>query len=193
MRKLGDKLIGLMEINGDISGEDREVYEYALHGVRMLGGNLITGILIGFCLRVPWYCILFLLMMAALRSDAGGYHASTAGRCYVLSCGMLVLALLWVKAEIPFHTVITICMAIPSYIFIFLNAPLESENKPLDTEEKRIIGKRARVIVTAQMAAGIACFFIDEKAACTIMSAVICCGAGYIGWFLQRKHKQTGM
>ena len=47
MRKLSDKLIGILEINGDVSREDREVYEYALYGLGMLVINGLTSILIG--------------------------------------------------------------------------------------------------------------------------------------------------
>ena len=191
--KIRDRLISLMEIKGDISREDREVYEYALNGIWILGINMITSILIGVGLGVPWYSVLFLLAVIPLRSDAGGYHASDAWRCYFLSCGILVLVLMWVRTDFPFRTIITICMAVPSYIFIFRNAPLASENKPLDIDEQRAAGKRARAIMTAEMLIGFVCCLIDERAACTIMSAVICCGAGYIGWFLQKRDKQMGM
>ncbi len=193
MRKLSDKLIGILEINGDVSREDREVYEYALYGLGMLVINGLTSILIGVVLKVPWYCVLFLSAMMPLRSDAGGYHAPGAWKCYLLSCAMVTAALLWIKAELSFQTVFTICMAVPSCYFIFRYAPLESENKPLDAEEKKIIGKRARVIVTVEMTAGLACFLVNEKAACAILSAIICCGAGYAGWFIQMKQKRVGM
>lgn len=193
MLKLSEKLIGFMETNQTISEEDREVYEYALESVWILGGNIVTSLLIGFGLKVPWYCVLLLLAIIFLRSDAGGYHATTVWRCYVMSCMVLVLSLLWVKAEIPCQAAITVCMAIPSYLMILRNAPLEAENKPLNEMEKRIIGRRARVIATIEMAAGLACFLIDKKAAYAILCAIMSCGAGYVGWFIQKKVKRTRM
>ena len=192
MLKLSEKLIGFMETNQAISEEDREVYEYAIESVWILGGNIVTSLLIGFGLKVPWYCVLLLLAIIFLRSDAGGYHATTVWRCYFMSCMVLVLSLLWVKAEIPCQTAITVCMAIPSYLMILRYAPLEAENKPLDETEKQVIGRRARVIATVEMAAGLACFLIDKRAAYAILCAVVSCGAGYVGWFIKKKKSERG-
>ena len=193
MNKLEERLICFLETNKAISEEDREVYAYALKSVWILGGNIITSLLIGFGLKVPWYCVLLLLAIILLRSDAGGYHAATVWRCYIMSCMVLIMALLWVKVEIPFRTAITVCMAVPLYVLIFRYAPLEAENKPLDEEEKKTTGRRARVILTVEMVTGLACIPIDEKAACIILSAIISCGAGSIGWDIKTKLKQRGM
>ncbi len=179
-----------METNGAISREDRDIYEYALKSAWILGINIITSLIIGFVLRSPWYCILLLLSIIPLRSDAGGYHASTAWGCYLLSCAGLIAVLLWVKAEIPYQETVTACMAVLSYILIFRYAPLEAENKPLDEREKRVIGKRARKIATIETAVGFVCFLIDKKAACTMLSAVIWCAAGYIGWFWEKRQSR---
>ena len=193
MKGLEEKLICFLETNQAISEEDREIYSYALKCAGILGGHIITSILIGFWLRVPWYCLLLLTAIILLRSDAGGYHAETAGRCYILSCTVLIAALLWMKADVPFRTVVTVCAAIPFFLLIFRNAPLDSENKPLTVEEKKKIGRRARVIVMAEMISGLVCIPFDEKAACILLSAIISCGVGYIGWFIKNRKKQTGM
>lgn len=184
-----EKLIIFMESNGAISREDREVYEYAIKTIAILGGNIVISLLIGFGLGMPWYCMLLLLSIIILRSDAGGYHADNMWVCYFLSCMGLVGALLWVKAEIPYQTLLTVGMAVLSWFFVFRNAPLEAENKPLTQTEKEIIGKRARIIATLEMAAGLICLMIDKKSACTIMCSVIWCAIGYIGWFMKKKHK----
>lgn len=190
MRKFGQKLIYFMETNGAISEEDRDVYEYALKSAWILGINIITSLIIGLVLRAPWYCILLLLAVIPLRSDAGGYHAPNAWRCYLLSCAGLIAILLWVKAEIPFQGLLTACMAILSFLLIFRYAPLEADNKPLDEVEKRVIGKRARKIVTVETAVGLTCLLIEKKAALTILSAIIWCAIGYIGWFLEKRQSR---
>ena len=184
-----DKLIGFLETNGAIAGEDREVYEYTLKIIAILGGNIMISLLIGFGLGVPLYCMMLLFSIIVLRSDAGGYHADNMWVCYFLSCMGLMGALLWIKAEIPYQALITVCMAVPSYFFVFRNAPLEAENKPLAQIEKKIIGRRARIIVTVEMAAVLICLVIDKKSACTIMCSVIWCAIGYIGWFMKKKRK----
>lgn len=183
-------MIGFMEKNGSIYEEDEAVYRYALKSIWILGGNVVLSAVIGFAVGAPWYCLLLLLTIIPLRSDAGGYHASNIWRCYILSCLGLILALLWVKAEIPYQTAITVCLAAASSVFIFRYAPLEAENKPLDDYEKKNIGKRARKIITVELAAGLTCFLIDTKAAYTILTAIIWCAVGYIGWFIKKNvHK----
>ncbi len=193
MKRLDKTLICFMEANGAIAGEDREIYEYALKSVRIIGGNLITSLVIGFGLRMPWYCMLLLVALLVLRSDAGGYHAATVWRCYAMSCAGLAAALLWVRAALPGQAAVTLCLAAASFFLIFLLAPLEAKNKPLDEKRKRVAQKRARVIVTVEMAAGILCFAVDQKAAVTLLCAVVWCGLGYIGWFLEKKHGQEGV
>ena len=105
------------------------VYEYTLKIIAILGGNIMISLLIGFGLGVPLYCMMLLFSIIVLRSDAGGYHADNMWVCYFLSCMGLMGALLWIKAEIPYQALITVCMAVPSYFFVFRNAPLEAENK----------------------------------------------------------------
>lgn len=186
MGRLEDRMIGFMEKNGSISAEDEDIYRYAIKSTWILGGNVVLSVLIGFAIGAPWYCLLLLLAIIPLRSDAGGYHASNVWCCYVLSCFGLILVLMWVKAQIPYQTAVTVCLAIVSSVFIFRYAPLEAENKPLDCHEKKRIGKRARKITAAELSAGIICFLIDKKAAYTILSAIIWCAVGYIGWFIKK-------
>ncbi len=193
MKKLEQRLICFMEANGDISEEDREVYEYALKSVWILGGNVAASVLIGIALGEPWYCLLFLLSICLLRSDAGGYHASNVWSCFILSCAALIASLLWIRIEIPFQTELTAAAALVSFAVIFRYAPLESENKPLDDVERARVGKRARLTAIAELAAGIVCILFDEKVACVIFAAMICCAAGYAGWFIQKKKGRTGM
>ena len=190
MVSLEDRMISFMEKNGSISAEDEAIYRYALKSTWILGGNIVLSAVIGFAMGAPWYCLLLLLAIIPLRSDAGGYHASNIWCCYVLSCLGLMLVLMWVKAEIPYHTAVTVCLSAVSSVFIFRYAPLPAENKPLDDCQKERIGKRARKITALELAAGLSCFLIDTKAAYTILSAMIWCAVGYIGWFIKKNvHK----
>ena len=65
-----DKLIRFLETNGAIAGEDREVYEYTLKIIDILGGNIMISLLIGFDLGVTLYCMMLLYYIIDLRSEA---------------------------------------------------------------------------------------------------------------------------
>ena len=80
----------------------------------------------------------------SLRSYAGGYHAKTQWRCYVLTMLTIMIALSIIKY---FH--VGMKMSIALWLFtgtiIFLWAPVEAENKPLDEIEIQIYGKKAKL------------------------------------------------
>ena len=186
MQETEEKILRFLEQSGRITEEDKDVYRYALQSVWILGGNIVTSILIGILLGHPWYCLLLLLALIPLRSDAGGYHAPNVWQCYFMSCGVLVAALLWIRAQFHFQTGITVFLASLSFFFVFRFAPLEAENKPLDKMERQVIGRRARTTLVLEFVAGLACLGFDEKAAYAVLLAIIWCGVGYAGWFLKK-------
>lgn len=173
--------------NGNISKENEAVYQYALKSVLILGANILLSLFIGIGMGMPGYCVLFLCALIPLRSDAGGYHASNIFVCYLLSFASLILAMLWVREISLCRTVITSLSAFVSLICIFLYAPLESRNKPIEADERKCIRKRAGIIVCMEWIAGWLLFMIDPGAAYTVWSAVVWCAAGYPAWFIEKK------
>lgn len=186
-----EKLFGLITKalveNGNISEENEEVYQYALKSMLILGVNIALSLIIGICMGMPGYCVLFLCALIPLRSDAGGYHASNLIVCYLLSFASLILTMIWVKEISIFRTVITSVAAFVSLICIFLFAPLDSRNKPIEADEKECIRKRARMIVCLEWIAGWMIFMINSGAAYAVWSAVVWCAVGYPVWFIERK------
>jgi len=81
-----------------------------------------------------------------LRTYAGGYHAKTQLRCYVFSILMLSAAFGGIKLvhwTDRGYFIIILC----SVIIIILLAPLESENKPFNENEKAVYRKRTHIIL----------------------------------------------
>lgn len=187
MKKVFGNLADVLEKNGSISHEDREVYVFAMKTFLIQGSNIIISLLLGYWLQSFWYCALFLCVMIPLRSDAGGYHAPGPISCFLLSFSLLAGALLWIKGNIPHKLTITVCLAVFLFPFILKHAPLAAKTKPLDEQEKKIIGKRARIIVTVELLAGLFFVPVNARIACTVLCAIIWCGIGYIGWFLDKK------
>lgn len=192
MQETEERILHFLIHSGRITEEDKDVYRYALQSVWIMGGNIITSLFIGILLGHLGYCLLLLLALIPLRSDAGGYHAPNVWQCYFMSCGVLVAALLWIRAQIPFQTEITVFFAAVSFFFVFRFAPLAAENKPLDERERRIIGRRARIMLVLELVAGLLCLGVDQKAAYSILSAIIWCGVGYAGWFLEKYVQRRG-
>lgn len=185
MEKLFQKIVVILEKNGNISNEDREVYLFALHTAMIYLINIVCSIVIGILMGMPLDCIIFLIAFILLRQEAGGYHAPGYKTCFLFSCIVLVLALLWVKLKVPFQTWITVGLMLLASGVIYVNAPLESENKVLGSEQKAKIKIQARQILAIEMIAGILLLFVDVRAAYAVCSAIIWCGLGCVLWLLQ--------
>ncbi len=134
MRNIFERIVDFMEENGSIQTEYRDVYIYALQTIVVYLFNIGTGIIIGVFMGEFVYCMIFLTAFIFLREEAGGYHAPGWRSCYFLSCGLLVLTLLWIKEEFIYQTYITMIAALTAGAVIFLFAPLEDKNKPLEKE-----------------------------------------------------------
>ena len=166
MRKLFERIVDFMEENGSIQSEYRDIYLFALQTVAVYAFNIGTGVVIGAAFGELLYCMIFLIAFMLLRQEAGGYHAPGWMSCYFLSCGILVLTLLWIKAEFAYQTCLTIAAALAAGMGIFLFAPLEDKNKPLEEAEK--------------------------KAAYAVLGAVIWCGVSYLAWSVKRYTEKNG-
>lgn len=112
MRKLFERIVDFMEENGSIQSEYRDIYLFALQTVAVYAFNIGTGVVIGAAFGELLYCMIFLIAFMLLRQEAGGYHAPGWMSCYFLSCGILVLTLLWIKAEFAYQTCLTIAAAL---------------------------------------------------------------------------------
>ncbi len=101
---------------------------------------------------------MFLCMLVPLRSDAGGYHAPNLFICYLLSFASLILTMFWAKETSVFQLAIVSALALGSLLLIFLFAPLDSKNRPLEGQERKCIRKRARIVV---------CLGVDHRGTAT--------------------------
>lgn len=141
-----DKLIKqLVSINA-IKPEDSELYAYGIEqGVFMLL-NFCTTIIVGLLFGMLWQSILFSFVYMPLRMNAGGYHARTPLRCYILSTALIAAALSVISFAVQSKLICGI-MAAAGAAVIFMLAPVEDANKPLDETERKVYRKRTHFIL----------------------------------------------
>lgn len=192
MRKIFEGIVNFMEENGSIQSEYKDVYIFALQTIAVYAFNIGTGVVIGVFMKEFLYCMIFLAAFILLRQEAGGYHAPGWKSCYFLSCGILVLTLLWIKEEFTYQTYITMIAALAAGTGIFLFAPLEDKNKPLEEEEKKALGKKVRIIVVTELVVGMVFLMVNKKAAYAVWGAVIWCGVSYLAWSVKRYTEKNG-
>ncbi len=193
MNRLFEVIVDFLEENGNAEKEYRDVYLYAVQTVAVYLFNICSGLAIGALMGETVYCILFLAAFILLRQEAGGYHAPGWKSCYVLSCGVLVLTLLWMKGSFLYQTYITVALAVAAAAVILFLAPLEDKNRPLDKQEKKAIRRKAQLVTVVEMLTATGLLFWDKKAAFAVFNAVAWCGAGCMAWVVKRHFRKKGI
>lgn len=150
MDSVNKKIIEFFIANSIIKGEDKELYQYALSITISALIHIFTIVVLGIIFGLLVESIVFYLCFIAIRKFAGGYHAKTAGGCYLFSVLLSVLLLIVLKLLV-FNMNNTISMTVfavgfISLVCIWIMAPLDTENKPLSEKEKNIYGRLTRVI-----------------------------------------------
>ena len=150
----------------DVSQEDREVYNYAFEILLATLLNFVVLCILAAITRTFLESLLFVAGFVPLRSMAGGYHAKTHFRCLLTL--LLSYAMFW--AVITFVPVtafpwINIIGTGVSVVLIWLLAPVDDPNKPLNKKEKMYFRKRSRIAILVCAAIIIigTCFFRERK------------------------------
>lgn len=182
----------ILEQQNKFAPEDKEVYRYGIQQGLNLALNILTTIIIGVLCRMLYQSLLFLICYMPLRSFCGGYHAKTHLRCYIYSV-IMIASILLVAKYTAFNIVLSEVLVLISLIIIIILAPVEDENKKLDSVEKGVFRKRAYIIAFLEVLL-YHIFLITHLTYCYIilcialLSLSILMGIGSIKNYIQRKH-----
>lgn len=134
-----------------IPEEEKEIVCYGLENLtsNLLGVMLIlaVGILLGHTAEG----LILAVTVLPLRKNAGGYHAKTRTRCFLVSAALLVIST-GIFFVFRWSKKVYLTVALLSTIIVFLLAPVGNENKRLDEEEHRVYRRRTRIILFVEMA-----------------------------------------
>lgn len=130
-----------------IQEEDYEVYRFGIECFIMKACHIISYLVMGLCFRKIWELLIFLITFIPLRVYAGGYHAKTPLRCYIVSCGAVLSAIVMIQ-NVPLYVMHnSIIWAVVTSLILFIIIPVESSNKPLDDIEKAHYKKKAGIMI----------------------------------------------
>ena len=169
MMILIDKIGNRFVRDGIITEEDKELYTYGMQQGVLILLNIVSTIMIGIILNLVWQSIIFLLAYMPLRSYAGGYHARSQFRCYVVSQFIVVVALIGMRG-IQWTSLTALLSVIISAGIIFALTPVEDANKPLDASEKKLYKRKTRKILLLEILIALVFWFINKEiSVCIIM------------------------
>lgn len=146
--KIGNNLVH----SNVIKEEDAEIYIYGINQILVSVLNVSSALIIGLIFGVFFEIAVFMAAYIPLRSFAGGYHAKTPLRCYVFSVIMLIIVSIGMKYLYMANWVYYVVLAAAT-IVVFVLAPVEDRNKPLDDLEHKVYKKRTVIIAAIELVA----------------------------------------
>ena len=177
--------------SGAIVEEEQEIYEFGVAQGCIILCNLFTMIVLAMCFDALAQAVVILLAFMNLRSYAGGFHAKTAGGCYVLTSVVMAL-LLWIQKVIVIDTGMFFALLGISGSVIVLLSPVESVEHVLDALEKSIYRGRAIKIWIAECMIATVCIWTSLKtvAICIMLAHVLLAFSMFWGWISNEKAKR---
>jgi accessory gene regulator B len=151
LKIISDRIIKNLCESGLITKDSIDIYQFGLEATLLKFIHVTTMMIIGVCLDMVPETATFIVSYSILRIYAGGFHTKSKLRCYWISWLMIISVLILVKfCPAQIISAVTIGISIPSFLVIFIMAPVENSNKPLDDIEIYHYRKIARIILIAE-------------------------------------------
>ncbi|MDO4304860.1 MAG: accessory gene regulator B family protein [Bacillota bacterium] len=179
MRLKADDTMKLLLEENLIDDSEKELINYGIKRAKSIGISIVVSLLLGCCMGILPESSLFLISIILLRSYAGGFHAKNSKSCGVISFLILIFAYLVIKYLVIDTGVIVAILTICLYVIYFF-APMESANRELDSIEKKVFKKIARIISAILYIGVICCIYLQQKSYANALFSSIVVAAGLI-------------
>ena len=144
-----EKIVGKLEQQHIIPTEQHVIYQYGMNQALNTILNILTFMIIGMLFHMVVETVIFTVGYIPFRIYAGGFHAKTPRRCWILSGCMLVAALILISIAERFSFAFDI-LSVISEVLILMQMPVEDLNKPLDEMERHIYMKRGVIVFAVE-------------------------------------------
>lgn len=146
---LTEHIVNSLLNEGTIKDEEIEIIQF---GLESLEGNLlgiILTLIIGFCFNRFRDALLLWMLQFPLRKNAGGFHASTKMRCFLISLLMLFVSFTFFTTFNCTFVLYGLSVLTTGWI-IWILVPMGNPLKELDETEHEIYQIRSRSILTLE-------------------------------------------
>lgn len=160
IESLALKLFSYIKQNKTLSYED-EIYIYGLEILVSTVWDTLIILAISLLLGQFIEAFVFLAVFSVLRLFTGGYHSNTYWGCTaVLTITYLVYECL-IKLIQPYYSLPCLFLLWSLSLFVIIKySPIDNENKPLNTDEKKRFKKKSIVASVLLFAFSTVMFFI---------------------------------
>lgn len=134
-----------------LSPQKRPIFQYGFEITTSTLSSAFSILLISIFLRDALSACLFLGIFFFLRLFAGGYHAPTYARCFILTNSVYLMVYLVSRVFIAFQSTIpAIVLTLLSGLIIFAFSPIRNKKHPISEMVYRKNRDIARILVTLE-------------------------------------------
>lgn len=145
----------------DNSTDTFECYQYGLELILSSLYIFVVMLISSFFTGTTIECILFALFFCPIRAMSGGYHCRSFLSCFFFSVSIWGVYILLTKTNVFIYVIPLLALYLLCEIFIWLNAPFEHPNNPLQADEKALLKKRVRVLLIFYAIVGVLLALFD--------------------------------
>ncbi len=148
IQKIVDILISKQSQNHTMTDEYEKIYRYGYILLCEVILNLVIALLIGIFFSKTKEIMFFLGIYIPLRSFSGGWHANKIWKCTVISNVILLLQVYSLENLMNQLSIrLMLLIFFLNMICVFFIAPVETEMKKINFEEKQIYKRRIKFIL----------------------------------------------
>jgi accessory gene regulator B len=155
----------------------RNIYIYGLEVLLLNAGLLVAFLIISILTGAYIHYLTFLAFFIPLRIFAGGYHAKTSEKCFVLSVIMYVISLITVQIQpLLCKSIYAMATGAIFMIIILIFAPLVNKHNELSSVQYARNKIIVRVILIIDLVVFITCYFLNTKIATSELTYICIVG-----------------
>lgn len=163
-----------MQLSKGLQEDDKDIYLFGVYQGAILLLNICTALLIGVALNMLLEIVIYLICFLPLRIFAGGYHAKTQLRCYIMSSFTTVIILLGIQFLQQQESIWEFLSYIVSFGIIWRFAPVADANKPLLEKEHVIYQKKVRKVLLLLTGIAALTYFLGFNIISTVIEVSVC-------------------
>ncbi|MEE0064218.1 MAG: accessory gene regulator B family protein, partial [Acutalibacteraceae bacterium] len=170
---LSVRLTSRLGKRGYLPDSEEEIVAYGLFSLLSKLMYAVICLILGLIFSVPLESMIFYAVFLFVKKYGGGFHASTEGRCMILSTIEILLSICFVFFALRESVILrsgALASAV-SYIIICILSPAAAKEKPLDKAEKIRYRERSIIRVTLTFAAMTAVLIFGYPRICAPLCA----------------------
>ncbi|WP_312045711.1 accessory gene regulator ArgB-like protein [Anaerotignum sp.] len=163
-----------MQLSKGLQEDDKDIYVFGVYQGAILLLNICTALLIGVALNMLLEIVIYLICFLPLRIFAGGYHAKTQLRCYIMSSFTTVIILLGIQFLQQQESIWEFLSYFVSFGIIWRFAPVADANKPLLEKEQVNYQKKVRKVLLLLTGIAALTYFLGFNIITTVIEVSVC-------------------